>query len=509
MKSSKSVDKKTYSSTQVYQMNNSGRKSATRRSLTQTTVSEMTPEEFEAKILDVDIRKPRSAYNFYITDMQEKEGGDKKITEITKEFSKKWPKLSAKEKEKYEKMAEDDKFRYNEHMAAVRKYIVNKPLKEGATARDIFIDEYVTEKIENNMDPKEAKKEAAEVWKNMSLNQKEPYEERKEKHKELYEDIKKAKTSQINAYALFCKDKMMKAREKNEKMTLIQCAEAWKNVKPALKEKYEAYAQEVREEREKNRDLYELAFNVKPKRPLGPYNFYLMELAKEGKFTGMKDAGKTWHAMPAEEKEKYLKVAKKAQLAYAVKKAEYTSSVRRSYSKPKSAFNFFVADQKEYPADLPQGGFFQWCYKKWTKADDTLKRKYQKMADESAKEHSHNREELDSKVFNIPKKPMSGYNRYVKERIPELKEKHPNKEVSELFTTVGEEWRNMKVSTKDKYEKLYLDELSEYKDQLKEYRDSGYYTPGKADLGRKSAAKRSVSKSKSKETVSTKKTKAK
>jgi hypothetical protein len=343
----------------------------------------------------------------------------------------------------------------------------------------------------------------------MSLNQKQVYEEKKDKHRELYEDIKKAKSSQINAYALFCKDKMMKAREKNERMTLIDCAEAWKNIKPAIKEKYEAYAQEVKEEREKNRDLYELAFNVKPKRPLGPFNFYLMELAKEGKFTGMKESAKVWHNLSIDEKEKYQKVAKKAQLAYMVKKAEYNSTVRKSYSKPKSALNFFIADQKEYPNDLPQGGFFQWCYKKWMKADDTIKRKYQKMADEAAKEHSQTREELDSKVFNIPKKPISAYNRYLKDRIPELQEKQPNKAVSELFGIIGEEWRNIKVSQKEKYEKLYSDELSEYKDQLKEYRSGGYYTPGKGDLTGKKSAKKSVSKSKSKETVSTKKAKAK
>jgi hypothetical protein len=509
MKTQKSIDKKTYSSTQVIPQLDSGRKSATRRSLTQTTVSEMTPEEFEAKLLDVDIRKPRTAYNFYMMDMQEKEGNEKNITDITKEFSKKWPKLSAKEKEKYETMAKEDKERYNEHIALVRKYIVTKPLKEAATARSIFIDEFVTEKIEaNNMDPKEAKKLAAEEWKNMSLNAKAVYEEKKEGHREMFEDIKQAGTSRISAYTLFCKDKMMKAREQNQRMTIVQCAEAWNNTKQSIKDKYEQYAQEEKEEREKNRNLYELAFNVKPKRPLGPYNFYLMELAKEGKFTGMKDAAKTWHNLPAEEKEKYLKVAKKAQLAYAVKKQEYNSSVRKSYSRAKSAFNFFVQDQKVYPKELPQGGFFQWCYNKWKKEDDSVKRKYQKMADEAAKEHNLNATQLDTKVFDMPKKPMTGYNRYVKVRIPELKDKHPNKEVSELFTIIGQEWRGLKDSEKEKYDKQYIGELTEYKDKINEFKKTGYYTPSKSDLGRKSV-NRSVSKSKNKDVTSTKKGKAK
>ena len=179
---------KTYASTQPQTAKDSATKSAVRRSLTQTSIADMTSDEFEARILDVNIKKPRSAYNFFISDMQEKEGSGKTITEINKEYSKKWPKLSTKEKEKYDKLAEEDKERYNEHLALVKKYVISKPLKEAASARSIFIDEYVTEKIENaQMDAKEARKEAAEAWRNMSMNQKEVYEEKKEKHKELPE----------------------------------------------------------------------------------------------------------------------------------------------------------------------------------------------------------------------------------------------------------------------------------------------------------------------------------
>jgi hypothetical protein len=506
--------KKNYASTQPHALENSGRKSATKRvSLTQnTSIAEMTSEEFETRILDVNIKKPRSAYNFYIADMQEKEGSGKSITEAGKEFSKKWPKLSAKEKEKYEKQAQEDKERYNEHLLLVKKYIVSKPLREAASGRDIFIDEQVTEKMENGMDSKEARKEAIEAWRNMTTNQKEVYEEKKEKHRELYEDIKKAPTANVSGYTLFCRDKMVKARENNEKMTLPMCAEAWNKAKDTIKEKYDNYAEEIREERRKNRDLYEMAYGVKPKRPLGPYNFYLMELSKEGKFTGFKDAAKSWRNTSDEDKEKYLRVAKKAQLAYQMKKQEYNSSVRKSYTRTKSAFNFFVADQKDknYPDDLGQGGFFNWCYDKWMKTSDEIKKKYEKMAEQSAKASNREREELDNKVFEQPKKPINGYARFVKERVPQLKEKNPDTNNSEFFGMVAEEWRNMKIKNKEKYDKAYKEELTGYKDRLREFNKNGYYTPSKEELARKSAKKMSMSnRSKSKDKVSTKKSKTK
>jgi hypothetical protein len=51
----------------------------------------------------------------------------------------------------------------------------------------------------------------------------------------------------------------------------------------------------------------------------------------------------------------------------------------------KSAFNFFVADQKDnYPKIEQQGGFLSQCWEKWKNSDETVKSKYQKMADDDA-----------------------------------------------------------------------------------------------------------------------------
>jgi phage anti-repressor protein len=69
--------------------------------------------------------------------------------------------------------------------------------------------------------------------------------------------------------------------------------------------------------------------------------------------------------------------------------------------------------------------------------------------------------------MDMPKRPMSGYNRFVKARISDLNEKHPDKEVTELFPIMAEEWRMLENSEKEKYEEQYRIEMEKYKDKLK------------------------------------------
>jgi hypothetical protein len=70
---------------------------------------------------------------------------------------------------------------------------------------------------------------------------------------------------------------------------------------------------------------------------------------------------------------------------------------------------------------------------------------------------------------DMPIKPMSGYNRFIKDRISDINEKYPEKEVTELFPILAEEWRLLKNSEKEKYEAQCRIEMEKYKDKIKEY----------------------------------------
>ncbi len=468
--------------------------------LNNSTLGVSSIEDFDDKILEISLRRPKRAFNYYIMEMKEKDKSFSKISELTKEYGKKWKKMTTEEKEKYDAKAVEDKERYAEHLALVRKYVLEKPLKESTTAFRIFIDEKVRDAMENGEDIKEAKEKATAEWKDYSDNKKKEYEEKREKLKDLYEDLKANKATQISGYTLYCRDQFAKAREKNQSVTLKDCGAAWSNVKEATKDKYNELAEKEKEERLKHRDLYEVAFGIKPKRPLGAYNFFLMERAKQGKFNGstniFKEAGKIWKTLKKQDKERYQKIAKKAQLLYMIKKMEYLSANKKP--KAKTALNFFMADMKDKvkDIDLPKGGMFNYCYDKWKKMDVKAKSKYEKMAQEDKDIKNEEKEELHDKIFKRPKRPANPYNRYIKERYENCKTSNPDKSTSELMKIMGEEWSAMKDAQKKKFSTGYDEEMEKYREKVKEFEKLGFYTP---EENEKKSVKKSVKKIEKKE----------
>jgi hypothetical protein len=263
------------------------------------------------------------------------------------------------------------------------------------------------------------------------------------------------KTLELSAYAIFCREQIAKAREEDKRISRADCANAWKNSDDSTKAKYYILAEEKKKDR----------CEARP----GPYNYFLMDLNKRNIFTGLTDAAESWKKLSEDERSKYITQAEQDQQTYNTKRQELNNISSTGYGKAKSAFNFFIADQKDYPENLPQGGFFNWCYDKWRNSDESVKAKYQKLADDAAKEQNSNIYENDTKVIDIPIKPMSVYNRFVKARISYLKEEHPDKEVPELFHVLDEEWRMLENSEKEKYKEQYLIEFENYKDKMKEY----------------------------------------
>lgn len=151
-------------------------KSTQKKSLTQILDNK---EDFDQMILDIDIKKPRNAYNYFTRELREKLNLKGSITDKATEFSSKYQKLTESEKAKYEKMAEDDRKRYQEHMTLVRKYVLDKPFKENATPYSIFIDEKLRDAREQGLDLKESKEKFKSLWENdLTPDEKRIYKEK-------------------------------------------------------------------------------------------------------------------------------------------------------------------------------------------------------------------------------------------------------------------------------------------------------------------------------------------
>jgi hypothetical protein len=439
-------------------------------------------EDFEEMLMNISLKKPASGFIFFIREQYKKEKEKRNITDAMPEFSKLWKKVSDKDRQKYQKMADEDKIRYEEHLALVRKNILDKPKKENVTSYRIFLDELSEKAIEEGKDPKEARQGAAEKWKKLSDKRRDYYEEQKEKVRDLYEDLHNSNKT-ISGYLVFVKEQSAKAREKDKTLTLKEISELWQKTKDSTKEKYEDLANTMREEREKLRDIYEIAFGVKPRKPIGAYRFFMMDMAKQGKFDGknpIREAGKLWKATKDSDKEKYLRMAKRDQLAYMIKKIEFNNSIKKHYTRAKSAFNFYVEEQAkktEVPQDSGRGGLFKVLVAKWKKTDESGKKKYKQMAEDDKKRAQKDREQMKMRVYEEPKRPAQPYARFIRDRMRELSSGDTKIILSEHMSDLGEEWKKLTDKNKDKYVKEYEGDLDTYKEQLEFFKENKYYVP--------------------------------
>lgn len=457
--------------------------------------SDTLPDDIEDLLMKISLKRPKSGYNFFVQELynlEKDKGGN--ITDFIKSYSKQWRALGIMDKEAYDKMAEKDIIRYQEHLKLARKYILSKPHKENVTAYRIYLDEQISEGLENNKDLKEVKSEARANWNELADSRRQWYEDQKGKVLDLYHELKDAKKA-LNGYNIFLRDKMAKARAKNKALNFEEVGEIWKNTSEATKDRYQAYAESVKEERAKQRDIYDIVFGLKPRRPLGAYKFFMMEKAKEGAFEGknpMSEAAKLWGKLNLDEKEKYLRLAKKEQLAYMLKKMEFNAKKNKHDLRPLSAFNLFVSDMQG-KVENPEEGMFRYCYNKWIKADPATKKKYAKMAEEEKVKAEERKQLFKERIYEHPRRPIMAYNRYIQDRIPELKRNHPDAGVNELFPIIGEEWKKMTEDEKKSYYRSYEVEHKKYKEQLEFFNENGYYFQKDLSELEKSPVKRRTS----------------
>lgn len=172
--------------------------------------------------------------------------------------------------------------------------------------------------------------------------------------------------------------------------------------------------------------------------------------------------------MKDDEKDHYLKLAKREKLAYEIKKREYKSKNKKT--RTPSAYNLFVSELKGTAQEkYSEEGFFNFAYKQWKSLDQKKKTKFEKEAERLKGEANREYEERKSLEKFAPKKALSAYNLFIRDRMTDLKKKHPNKEQTEFFGIIAEEYANLSVSEKAKLQKLADKEKQRYEKEKGAY----------------------------------------
>ena len=483
--------------------------------------------EFDDKVdeimKNITLKKPRNPFTqFVLTEIDEKKSKNKaiklNIPDLSKECSEKWQKLKDQDKKKFAKLFEDEKVKYKADIELVRHYLFkdfNDTVYGAPTAYRIFLNEKLREGFEQGIDPKEVKKEAASHWSKMSQEEKAVYYEKKKENDNWF--LKANKIKKVTPIALFIQKKIEEAKEKHkEPPSLKDIAPAWKKLSKNEKKSYEKYAQELNEEKEKLQDIYEIVHGVKPKKPAGAFRIFLQEKAKKNEIRSLTDGHEMWKKLSDDEKEEYLTKSHRCQLAYKYKKMIYNKKMKKIFpKKPKGALQQYLKEKKgQKPAN--NENWLTYWRTVFNNLSKEQKKKYEEKAEKAKEKYDLKMLQLQNKVFDMPKKPVSGFSLYVSDRMPDLKKENSKASVVNLMKQIAEEWQEGKTVDQALYNKKAEKDKKRFKKQLIEFKKFGYYTKAKEDKeedddedgsSKKSKKKKSTSKASSQKTQN-KKTKS-
>jgi hypothetical protein len=444
------------------------------------TVLDELPENLRQIFLSINIKKPKSSYFFYVSEMMAKENVAT-MKEANKIYPDKWRKLSVDEKKKYQELVKLDKQRYLEHIELVKKHLIKLPLNQGPTGFSVYLEENVKKAIENNRDPSEAKKEAAAKWEEMSKREKRKYDKKRNHQEEVYRNLKYSWRS-INHYSFFCAFQMRKARKKGRKLKISDASILWRKLKQEEKDKYIRFLEAIQKEKAKLKILYKKSCKFKLRKPFSAYNLFCKEFKKNANFNNssfLKEVSKKWNELNEEQKEKYQRYAKLDQIIYKTKKIEYEKALKKPAQNhdETSAFILFCEESiyQRFPK-IGNEGYFEYFYNKWKKLNFRFKTYYKEKAKDKKIEAKTNKEEMHELAYELPKKPINQYQIYVKMTLPKLKNENPEQDCPYFLKVLGENWRNMPPKEKEEYEKLSKKSHELYNSQLKEYHQNGYFT---------------------------------
>ena len=472
-----------------------------------------TDDKIDQIMKDITLRRPRNPYTqFVLAEVGSFRTKNKEakidLQEFNQTCAEKWKKMKEGDKKKYLKQYEEEKVKYKSDIELVRHYLFrdfNDTIYRSPTAYRIFLNEKLREGFEQGLDPKEVRKDAGNSWVKMTEEEKQVYINKKKENDNWF--LKAEKISKVNPIALFIQRKIQEAKDQHkEPPTLKEIAPAWKKLSKAEKKSYEKYAQEINEEKEKLKDIYDIVHGIKPKKPTGAFRIFLQEKAKNNEIKSLQEGHEMWKKLSEEQKEEYLNKSHRCTLAYRYKKMIYNKKIKKMLpKKPTGPFQQFLKEKKgQKPANGE--GYFSYWKTVFDGLSDSQKKKYVEKAQKAKEKYDKKMLQFQDKVFDMPKKPLSGINLYVMERLPDLRKAKPNVDVNILLKQIGQEWREGKNMDQDEYLKKAEKDKKRFKKQLKEFQKMGYYTKTKTeneeeeDRSKKSKKKRSSSKASTQKT---------
>lgn len=492
-------------------------------------------EEIDANIKNVTLEPPKSAFDFYLNEKEENSANTKRKTKQKSASKKKkinidyhkqqFDYLPNKEREKYNELEKNDLERYKKELFIVEKYLIRSYHKQGATAEQLFINDYIKNEHNKNEKSKfsEIEAKAIEVWNKMSYEQKNQWYKLKEENDKWWKNAQHY--DQLSVYDYFCMKKMRQAEEKDIELLVSDCEFLWKRLS---NKKIEQYTQETKEENERRKEykeIIELDNKTNPQKNSSAYNIFVKTIAstidekkeedkneiikeekkeskdnvikeekkeikdddnkeeskvKPKKFNFFKHVSQLWTNMSDEEKQKYVNLAHREELIYRYRKKLYEDNIEAQKKKIeeqlKNNENKITGKElfiKEHQHDkIPKGKIPKEYYDMiWDELDAEKQNKYIKEAEKQNMKNVSDAQ--DKRLFTTPKKkPKTAYQVFFKEKMIQMNKPETDNPLKEVTVLLAGEWKGMGSSSqKKKYLDNYVPSSSVKKSNNKENRE--------------------------------------
>ncbi|KAF5196564.1 high mobility group B protein 6-like [Thalictrum thalictroides] len=276
-------------------------------------------------------------------------------------------------------------------------------------------------------------------WKNLSVEEKKPYEEKYQEDKEAYLQI------------------VGKEKRENEAMSLLEEDQKQK-VAMELLEQYLHFKQESDEAINKKKAKKEKD-PLKPKQALSAYFLYMKERRaalveeKQNVTEIAKITGEEWKNMSEEQRKPYEEIAKK-------QKEEYTKEME--LYKQKKEDEAATRQQEEEELMKIQKQEALQLLKKKEKTDNIIKKTKEK--------RQLNKKQKQVNVDpNKPKRPASSFLLFSKEMRKNLLQEKPDINNSTLTALISVKWKELNENEKEIWNTKAANAMNAYKKELQEY----------------------------------------
>lgn len=440
-------------------------------------------ERLDQVLKDINMKRPHTPYIIFVTEeikLIKSKNKDKTINlkEVIGTLSEKWSTLEKPEKEKYENLFQEEKRKYKTDIEFVRHYLFkdfNDTWNGPPTAYRLFLNQKLREELVQGISPKKIREKASNQWKEMPKDKQQFYKQKKKENDSWFSKAKNINF--VSPLSMFIQKRIDDAKARIDCIKIPSFKEIvseWKNLSKKEKKNFQKIADETNEEKKKLADIFEVVNGIKPKRPAGAFKLFLQEKAKNNEIKSLEECGVLWDKLNEDQKEEYYLKAHRCQLAYRYKEMIYKKKIKKMLPKrPRGAFQQFLKEKRGQK--LPKGE--NWLIY-WKNVFDHLPEKkinkYKQKAEEELRKYEKKMMEFQNKIFDMPKKPTSGFRLYLSERIPILKKENPNKDMPTLIIQISEEWNSK--DDKDDYNKKAKEDQERFKKQLKEFNKKGYYT---------------------------------